>query len=160
MDHLERAYGIVNNRLPEEHVAITEKYGLFEREGRGWAIRCYNRRACLFVVYDKGIAKCSIQDAYAKGEIDWPKPQSCHLFPLRIRGKGNEVLEFETFSECRSALIAGKKENVSLIEFLTEPITRVFGSEFHGKMMKAGENLMSVGEKFAGRSEGEESSQC
>ena len=44
-----------------------------------------DNKECSFVVYDNGIAKCSIEHAYLDGKINFKKPLSCNLFPIRIK---------------------------------------------------------------------------
>jgi hypothetical protein len=49
-------------------------------------------RECAYVTFDeKGITKCGIEKAYEDGAIDWQKPISCHLYPIRIT-------EYSTFT--------------------------------------------------------------
>ncbi len=41
---------------------------------------------CAYGITDaKGIVKCGIEQAYNDGKINWRKPISCHLFPIRIK---------------------------------------------------------------------------
>ena len=45
-----------------------------------------NEKECVFVVYDKNkIAKCSIESAFRKNKINFNKPISCHLYPIRVK---------------------------------------------------------------------------
>ena len=44
-----------------------------------------NGRECVFTYMDKdGICKCAIEKAYREGKIDFYKPISCHLYPIRL----------------------------------------------------------------------------
>jgi hypothetical protein len=133
MADIEKAFSVVKHTLPADHAAIADKYGLFEHSDDEWSIRCFKRRACIFVVYEGAIAKCAIQNSFRKGELDFPKPQSCHLFPIRVQQKEN-VLYFEEFSECSPAFLHGAETKTNVIEFLKEPITRVFGDSFYTRL--------------------------
>ena len=106
-------------------------FGLFEHDGEDLTLRCYNDRACVFVTYEADIAKCAIQNRYHKGELDWQKPLSCHLFPIRVRRGKTDRLRFEEFSECRTALDAGREQKLPLVTFLEEPLVRAFGQEVY-----------------------------
>ena len=40
----------------------------------------------MFVVYESnGIASCAIEKAHTAGDIDFKKPISCHLYPIRAK---------------------------------------------------------------------------
>ena len=46
---------------------------------------CGNTGPCVFIQTDEnGIAYCVIEKYWEKGLIDFRKPISCHLYPLRI----------------------------------------------------------------------------
>lgn len=124
---LERAYPIVKHLLPREHVAVIEAEGVAGgRPGDRW-VRCLNDEACVFVMYDGDIAKCAIQHAYYQGQFDWEKPQSCHLFPIRVSGAARNILRMESFSECEPAFERGDAENIKLVDFVHGALQRSFG---------------------------------
>jgi hypothetical protein len=141
LPYLEKAKDAVWLLLPEEHKRVIGKYGLFEQEAGGITLRCYNQRACVFVTYRNGIAVCSIQEMFERGGFDWPKPQSCHLFPIRVRGSNRDLLVYEEFAECDPALESGEERNIGLVDFLKPAIVRVFGSSFFSDLERqAGAN--------------------
>jgi len=127
---LTRAFETLRDRLPKEHVGTVDRFGLFEHHGNNIFLRCYNQRACVFVAYEGGIAKCSIERAFRNGEIDWIKPRSCHLFPLRYDPANGGRLRYEEFSECRPALRRGEALKTQLTEFTREAVSRIFGENF------------------------------
>jgi len=131
MDYLRAAFVLLRERLPIEHVKTAEEFGLFEIDGENRSIQCYNDRACIFVEWENGIAKCAVQNAYYRGETAFMKPKSCHLFPIRQSGKMSPAIRLEKFSECEPALERGRISGTSLVDFLQEPITRIFGDEFY-----------------------------
>jgi hypothetical protein len=138
---LESAWNIVRHRVPRAHEELVRREGLFVREPEGWTIRCLDHRACVFVIYDGGVAKCSIQQAYQNGEYGWPKPASCHLFPLRVRGASRKLLVYEEYPECAPALERGRKNDIPLYLFLEHAIRRVFGDAFWEAMAFEGRSL-------------------
>ncbi|MFN5032355.1 MAG: DUF3109 family protein [Flavobacteriia bacterium] len=87
---------------------------------------------CAFVYFDeKGITKCAIETAYRDGKIDFNKPQSCHLYPIRIkRLHDKKVLTFEDWQICTPACACGEQLDLPVYKFLQEPIKRVFGEKF------------------------------
>ena len=43
-----------------------------------------NNRECAYVYFEDNTAKCAIEKAHLEGDIDYKKPISCHLYPLRM----------------------------------------------------------------------------
>lgn len=127
MPILEEAWTLLRSRVPQSHRRLVETEGLFVEDDGEMTIRCYDERACVFVVYEDGIARCSIQRAAEAGEISWPKPISCHLFPIRVRGKQRDQLRYERFTECDPAVELGEHLDVFLVDFLREALVRAFG---------------------------------
>jgi len=126
---IDKAWALVKSRVPLPHRQLVESDGLFVVDEGELTIRCYDERACVFVLYENGIARCSIQKAHDHGEFSWPKPISCHLFPIRVRGKQRDQLRFERFSECDPALDLGKQLDLPLVDFLRDALQRAFGDE-------------------------------
>ncbi|CUS85446.1 Protein of unknown function (DUF3109) [Candidatus Kryptobacter tengchongensis] len=132
---------VVKKYLPEKNVKFIEKYGFYEKSDTGFATLCIDRRECVFVFWENGVARCSFEKAFLKGETNFRKPISCHLFPLRnygINGSfvGGEVLKYVKINECRPAIKKGKEENVKLYEFLKPALIRYFGQNWYNKMLE------------------------
>ncbi|MFU8861129.1 MAG: DUF3109 family protein [Cyclonatronaceae bacterium] len=88
---------------------------------------------CIFVVYEGDVALCSIQKAFDEGRFNWPKPFSCHLYPLRITDMGSvKMINYEYIpSMCGPACERGEKERVYLSDFLKDALIREFGPEWY-----------------------------
>lgn len=130
---LEAVYPRVRKYLPKTSVRVIEEFGTWEEIGPGlYTTRCVGRRECVFVTFEGDVAKCAIQKAYQKGEVDWPKPISCHLFPLRAATHGDqEVLNYVEIAECHSARRNGLRRDVPLFEFLKAPLVRKYGENWY-----------------------------
>jgi hypothetical protein len=90
---------------------------------------------CAYVVFEDGIARCAVEQAYNTGAISVRKPVSCHLYPIRVaKLKQGVALNYHQWSICEPARILGRKEGVPVFRFLEEPITRVFGKEFYREL--------------------------
>lgn len=91
-----------------------------------------NGAECAFVYFDEnGITKCAIEKAYREGKIEFNKPQSCHLYPIRVKKlHDKQVLTYEEWDICTPACACGSRLNVPVYKFLQEPINRVFGESF------------------------------
>jgi uncharacterized protein YdhG (YjbR/CyaY superfamily) len=125
---------IIKEYLPEKHKQIIDKKGFFERKQNMLMTSSVENKACVFVNYENGIAKCGIEKAYFAGKINFRKPISCHLFPIRVEDFGGDVLRYEKFEECSPALKKGEKENIKLVDFLEESLIRKFGKKWFIKL--------------------------
>jgi hypothetical protein len=135
MPILREAWAAVRALLPAAHRREGELHGIFVQDGEDMTLRCYDDRACVFVMYDGPVALCSIQKLFQEQRFSWPKPLSCHLFPIRIRQHGkNANLRLQHFAECEPGYAAGEREGISLVEFLENPLRRAFGDGFYSAL--------------------------
>ena len=104
-----------------------------------------NGRDCAFVFKDEqGIAKCSIEKAYREKEIDFNKPISCHLYPIRVKKFGDyTALNYDRWKICEPACNCGEKLQVSVYRFLKEPLIRAFGETFYKELEVVDEEISS-----------------
>lgn len=102
-----------------------------------------NKGECAFVYFDdQKIAKCAIEAAYNAGEIDFQKPISCHLYPIRISKLTNHVaVNYNRWSVCKPACKLGDELKVPVYKFLQKPIERKFGTEFYLQLEAAANEL-------------------
>ncbi|MEW6061845.1 MAG: DUF3109 family protein [Bacteroidota bacterium] len=126
---VKNAYPIVKSMLPNEHLRAIEQHGLIDGTPGNYATQCVEGKACVFVYYDEGVAKCSFERAYFEKKLSWRKPLSCHLFPIRIGADGKEI-HYQYFSECEPALKRGAAENISAAQFVRESLERAFGKQW------------------------------
>lgn len=133
---------IIEDIYPEiKHLLSPNAIALIEDEGThtfddeyGLVTPSLNGGICAYGYYDElGIVKCAIEHVYKEGKIDFKKPISCHLFPIRIT-------EYETFEAvnyepretlCKPACKLGKSLEVPVYQFLKEPLIRKYGEDFY-----------------------------
>ena len=130
---INRVLTTVIKYVPKSHKDEIEEHGFYEEKSGEPLLRSIDHRACVFVFYENGIAKCSIEKAYFDGKIDFRKPISCHLFPIRISDFGGDVLRFEHLDECQPAFELGEKENTTVAEFCEESLNRKYGKEWYSQ---------------------------
>lgn len=131
---LEDLYPKVKKYLTPEAISVIERDGVWEEAARGhYVTTCVDDEECVFVTWEGPVAKCSLQKAYFKKEIeDFPKPISCHLFPIRVSNHGVcDVLNYEEISICKPAVVNGNREGTTLDSFLRDPLTRKYGAEWY-----------------------------
>lgn len=121
--------------------------GVYETDSDGDMVTplINNKGACAFVSYEGNIAKCSIERAWAAGEISFRKPISCHLYPIRVEKLAYyTALNFHSWDVCKPALSCGKKLDVPVIKFLKEPLIRKFGKSWYEKAEKTYEEWIKI----------------
>lgn len=128
---------VILGYLPKEHAGEIAKHGFWIRRHGQLTTRSLNNRACVFVTWDGDIAKCGIEKAFYDGKIDFIKPVSCHLFPIRISKFGGDVLRFERYFECLPAMEKGNKTNIKIIDFCSTALEREYGKDWVKKIKKA-----------------------
>jgi len=131
---IENVLGQVLKYLSSYNQKEIENNGFWEKKSGELMTRSINRRDCVFVVYEKNIAKCAIEMAYRNGDSKFIKPISCHLFPIRVKEFGGKVLKYEKYTDCSPALIKGKKTKLNIMDFCREPLERAFGGNWFNKL--------------------------
>lgn len=123
--------------LPKDHVNEIMNNGFWIHKYGELTTRSLNNRACVFVTWDGDIAKCGIEKAFHDGKVDFIKPISCHLFPIRSSKFGSDVLRFEKYSECRPALDKGNNTQIKILDFCSAALEREYGKNWINKTKKA-----------------------
>lgn len=127
LEQIENAFPLVKSLLPKEHLEFIKQFGLYEGESGFYTTMCFNNRACVFVFYEEGIARCAFEKAFKAGKLKWRKPISCHLFPIRVRSGVQDLLHYVQIAECNPVKDCGQNENIFLSNFLREPLIRAYG---------------------------------
>lgn len=94
---------------------------------------CQPDGLCNFAIRgNQGVLACGIEQAYLDGMIDYQKPISCHLYPIRISQVGQyEALNYHRWDICKPACALGEKHKVPVYSFLKDALVRKFGIEWY-----------------------------
>ncbi len=144
---LEQIYDKVEPYLMEEGKKAIKEQGLsvYYEKPKEYGTPLIDNKACAFLNYTElGIAKCGIEQAYEAGEIDFKKPISCHLYPIRTSKNeetGFEALNYDEWDICSAACDLGKKEQLPVYKFVEEAIERKYGPSFFEEMEEAAKFL-------------------
>jgi hypothetical protein len=122
--------------LPPAHLNEIEENGFFEKKQNEFMTRSVNNRACVFVVYENGIAKCALEKAYLDKKTNFKKPISCHLFPIRRTNFDGDYLRYEKLDECIPALHNGRVSNITIAEFCKEALLKLYGNKWYSQLME------------------------
>lgn len=97
---------------------------------------------CAYVTFDnKGIALCGIEEAYNQGEIDWKKPISCHLYPVRVKDYSEfSAVNYHRWYICDDACALGKELQVPIYKFVKDALIRKFGEDWYLELEKVAAN--------------------
>ncbi len=138
MDKLKEYYEVIKPYMTEAGIRETERQGkyVYDKEF-GWVTPTVNGAICAYGYRDKqGVIKCGIEQAYNEGKLDWKKPLSCHLFPIKIqKSKRDPDVEYVNYEPrqdlCQAACSLGKKLKVPVYVFLKDSLIRKYGEEFY-----------------------------
>ncbi len=91
---------------------------------------------CVFSCYgSSGMCMCAFEKAYREGRIDFYKPISCHLYPVRLKEyDGFTAVNYHRWKICKCAEVLGRANTVRVYEFLKEPLIRRFGREWYDEL--------------------------
>jgi hypothetical protein len=137
LEKIDEVYDAVLPYLTEESKGVLQSNGRYVfNEEFGWVTPTIESKVCVYGITDaNGIVKCGIEQAYNDGKVQWKKPISCHLFPVRIKLSKNKQTEYVNYEPrqdlCKAACSLGKKLKVPVYVFLKEALTRKYGVEFY-----------------------------
>ena len=95
-----------------------------------------NGKDCVFTCYENGGCLCSLEKAHAEGKINFVKPISCALYPIREKRFSNGLsgLNYNRWDVCKDAIEKGKALDLPLYKFLEQPLRRRFGDEWYEEL--------------------------
>ena len=127
-----------------EGIEQVEENGVFYMDEDNEAVTTLvNGGECAFVYFDENnITKCGIEQAYNSGKIDFNKPISCHLYPIREKQFNDfRALTYDVWPICAPACACGDKLDVPVYRFLKGPIIRAYGEEFFEALAEVDKGL-------------------
>ena len=140
LNTLENIYDEVQSFLTKEGREVLETNGLFNynSQTKEYETPLLNDGACAYMIKDKkGTAKCGIEAAHRAGKIDFIKPVSCHLYPIRIKENeknGFVALNYDQWDICSAACELGKQNKTPVYQFVKNAIVRKFGLAFYEEL--------------------------
>lgn len=137
LDILDEIYPKVKPFMNAKGIATIEKVGTYVTDFEGdYTTPCVDvNKECAYVIFENGITKCAIEKAYEQGAINWKKPISCHLYPIRITKYPEfDVLNYDRWSICSPACSFGNELKVSVYEFLKAPLIRKYGAGWYQEL--------------------------
>ncbi len=146
---IDEVYEAVLPYLDEENKKELLRQGRYVYDQEfGWVTPTIESKVCVYGITDtRGIVKCGIEQAYNDGKVQWKKPISCHLFPIRIsqgKDKKTEYVNYEPREDlCSAACTLGKKLKVPVYIFLKDALIRRYGPEFYATLEATAQHMKS-----------------
>ena len=141
---LENIYNVVKEYLTPRGIEEIKKQGKYIIDSDGdYVTPLIDNAECAYTIFEKdGTAKCGIEKAWLEKKIDFQKPVSCHLYPIRITEyKDFDAVNYDVQDICKCARCHGEKLDVPVYEFLKTPLIRKYGEEWYKELEIAAEYI-------------------
>ncbi len=101
-----------------------------------------NDEECVYVIFDENnMAKCGIEEAYNQGLVNWKKPISCHLYPIRVKDYSEfAAVNYHKWDICNDACTLGKELQIPVYRFTKDALIRKFGEDWYLGLEKIAED--------------------
>lgn len=98
---------------------------------------------CAYVNFDnKGTAYCAIEKAHEDGKVNFKKPISCHLYPVRVKNYPNyQAVNYHEWKICAPACDLGANLEVKVYRFLKDSLVRKFGQNWYEELEQIDQHL-------------------
>lgn len=140
LKELEKNFEAIRPYLNQRGLTEIDKQGLYVKGWDGeWETPIIDGKECVYTVFDdQGHAGCGIEKAYLDKKIDWKKPVSCHLYPVRVQHYSEfAAVNYHHWQICSTACSLGEQLKVPVYKFVQEALIRKFGQDWYNALEKA-----------------------
>ncbi len=125
--------------LPAARECIAEKGVTYIDEEGDLVTQIVDGRNCVFTTYGPdGMCLCALEKAYREGKINFCKPISCHLYPVRLtRYPTFTAVNYHRWKICKCAEVLGRAKGVRVYQALREPLIARFGQQWYDELAEA-----------------------
>ena len=133
-----------NDLAPEARRVIEEQGVSYVDEEGDLVTSIVNGRDCVFTCYaEGGMCLCAIEKAYREGRVNWRKPMSCALYPVRLKEyDGFTAVNLHRWKICKCAEVLGRREGLRAYQFLRGPLIDRFGQEWYDELAATAEEYL------------------
>lgn len=98
---------------------------------------------CVFTCHADGCCYCALEKAYREGRIQFCKPISCALYPIREVSLKNGFtgLNYHRWDVCKAAVRKGRELQLPVYKFLRDPLIRRFGEDWYKELEAVADEL-------------------
>lgn len=136
---LDKIYPALHPYLRREGIESIEKNGTSVIDIDGDIVTpLINNKECAYTYFENDTAKCAIEKAYFDNAINFQKPASCHLYPIRLRQYPKFIaVNYHQWEICKPAIQKGNQENIRLYRFLKDALIHEYGLGWYEKLETA-----------------------
>ena len=143
-DLLEQFYPNIKPLLRQEGIKAIEEQGFFITTDKNeLETPLIHDADCAYVIFDEqNIALCAIEEAHNRGLINWQKPLSCHLYPVRVKDYSEfSAVNYHKWHICDDACSLGKALKMPVYKFVKEALIRKFGEDWYEKLEQTAQKM-------------------
>jgi len=143
---LDKIYPKIKPFLRQEGIDVIESQGAWVTSDFGeLETPLINDADCAYVIFDENkTALCAIEEAYNQGIVDWKKPVSCHLYPVRVKDYSEfSAVNYHKWEICDDACSLGKELQVPVYKFVKQALVRKFGEDWYEELEKVAEKHLT-----------------
>ena len=141
---METVFEKVKPYLNEKGLKAIAEQGLYVIDDDGdYTTTCVEKNLeCAYVLFENGITQCAFEKAYNDGVIDFKKPISCHLYPIRVKEYSDfAAVNYHKWHICSDACTLGEELGVPVYQFVKEALVRKFGQSWYDELEKVAQDL-------------------
>lgn len=140
---LEQILDKVKPYMTPQGIATVQEQGVALTDSDGDLVTpLIDGKECAFTVFENGIATCAIEKAWNNGIVDFRKPISCHLYPIRVKEYSTfTAINYHQWDVCAPARELGEQIDLPVYRFLKDAIIRAYGKEFYDQLEDAAKLL-------------------
>jgi len=130
INKIENSIPAIWDLLPVSSKKVINSQGWLLKNNGKLFTNVVNNKECVFVYFENQIARCAFEKAYLENKIQFRKPISCHLFPIREYSFFFTQLVYVKIPECQSAIENGKITSTPLYCSVQDALIRRFGAQW------------------------------
>ncbi|MBN1144255.1 MAG: DUF3109 family protein [Bacteroidales bacterium] len=140
---LEEIYPALKPFLREEAVRSIEEQGTSVIDIESDTVTpLIEGKECAYTLFENGIARCAIEKAFMAGVIDFRKPVSCYLYPIRIKKyRQYDAVNYDRWEICQPAIRLGEEQQMPVYLFCKNALSQYYGSAWFSLLETAAKNL-------------------
>ena len=141
---LEKHYDAIAPFMNQKGRAAIEKQGKFiQVDDETFETPLVNNKECAYVVFGtNGSTQCAIENAHRAKSIDWKKPISCHLYPIRIKEYSEfYAVNYHRWHICESGCQLGESLKIPIYQFVKDALIRKFGNKWYSELEMAAQEI-------------------
>ncbi len=147
IEEIRKNFPSVRKYMTSEGIRAVASQGFAVKDCEGeWTTPLVHQRECAYAIQENGCCWCALEKAWTEKKSSFRKPESCHLYPVRItQYAGFEAVNYHKWKICTAARQRGEREGIPVYRFLKEPLIARYGEEWYEELEYA------AGEYAAGR---------